>query len=38
MIYNGSNVDVIVQRYVDFIGIEHITKNGKEIEWPKTEK
>jgi len=30
-------VDVIVQRWVDFTGIETITKNGKQETWAKTE-
>lgn len=30
-------VDVIVQRWVDFTGIETITKNGKQETWTKTE-
>jgi DNA modification methylase len=29
-------VDVIVQRYVDFTGIEEVIKNGEKIEWKKT--
>lgn len=38
MIYNGSNMDVIVQRYVDYTGNEKIKLNGKEIIWEKTPK
>ena len=30
-------VDVIVQRWVDFTGIETVTKNGKQETWAKTE-
>lgn len=30
-------VDVIVQRWVDFTGIETVTKNGKQESWTKTE-
>lgn len=31
-------IDVIVQRYVDYTGIEEIKKNGTIITWKKTEK
>ena len=33
MIYTGNNVDVIVQRYVDYTGNNKIKLNGKEIIW-----
>lgn len=31
-------VDVIVQRYVDYVGKENIKLNGKDIIWKKTQK
>ena len=31
-------IDVIVQRYVDYTGNENIIKNGEPIVWKKTEK
>ena len=31
----GSNVDVIVQRYVDYTGNDKIKKNGQGIIWQK---
>lgn len=30
--------DVIIQRYVDYTGNEHIKRNGEEIVWPVTKK
>lgn len=32
------DVDVIVQRYVDYTGNENIKLNGEDIIWKKTEK
>lgn len=31
-------VDVIIQRYVDYVGNNKIIKNGKQIEWKKNKK
>lgn len=33
---NLSNIDVIVQRYVDYTGNDKIKKNGQEIIWKKS--
>lgn len=35
---NLNNIDVIVQRYVDYTGNENIIKNGEKIVWKKSEK
>jgi hypothetical protein len=34
----GSNVDVIVQRYVDYVDNPIVKLNGEIIQWNKTQK
>ena len=36
LLSSGSNIDVIVQRYVDYTGNTEVTKNGEKITWEKT--